>query len=220
MRVIKTLLCPFLIFSVSCASIHPGRMAVPEDESKKPGLKISANLVGAYSDKAHQFIDFTFENKETHWERIKSIDFSYGEENAVVYNVIVGDDLVTWANAMTQKKSLEDYNEAMALGGILLAGAVLTLGGKSQETRNMGMLAYGAGTAASLSYSIREDLRDQEASKLVPKTHLLNSFSVPAGLFVRRWILVNVPGDRWADYAYLTVNTVDGESTKYKVYIE
>jgi len=117
-----------------------------------------------------------------------------------------------------KKKAKEDHNTAMALSGLMLAGAVLTLAsGNSDAAKVVGATAYAAGATGTIVYAINEELRKVESSKLVPKSHLHSNFSVPAGMFVRKWILVNVPGDLWATTAYLTVNTVDGQTEKYKV---
>ncbi len=207
-------------FLISCATTHPGKMGEQLTKNSNLELTVSGKVVKAYSDNAHQFLDFTFENKKTNWERIKSIEFKYGNDENLVYNVIVGEDLVTWANAFSAKKAKEDHNTAMALSGLMLAGAVLTLAsGNSDTAKVVGATSYAAGATGAIFYTINEELRKVETSKLVPKSHLYSNFSVPAGMFVRRWVLVNVPGDKWATTAYLTINTVDGKSEQYKVSI-
>lgn len=205
-------------FMISCATTHPGVVGRKTTANSDFDLKISAKVVQDYSDEAHQFIDFTFENNKTNWERIESIEFEYGNEEDLVYNVIVGDDLTTWAKAFTARKSQLDHNKFLTFTGLMVAGAVLSGVSRDSGTQTAGDLTYAIGATGLASHAVKESHRNINTSKRVPKEHLLNGrFSVPAKMFVRKWVLVNVPGDRWATMAFLTVTTVDGRTEKYEV---
>lgn len=217
-RLKTSLLGCCLMFLSACATTHPGKMGEKISNNSDLDLTISGRVVDTYSDKAHQFIDFTFENKKTNWERVKSIEFQYGEGKDLTYNVIVGEDLVTWANAYASKKAIEDHNTGIALSSLMLAGSAIVLSKpKSKSAKVAGGTALLTGAGGALVYAINEELRNVETSKMVPKTHIYSEFAVPAGLFVRKWVLVNVPGDSWPRFSYLTVNTIDGKTEKYKV---
>jgi hypothetical protein len=211
----------FSLLTAGCASVHPGEHAEVLFNNPKLNLDISGYVVADYSDANNAFIDFTFENKAGRWVRIDQVEFSYGEPDSVEYNVIVGRDLADWANAFAEKKKVVDQRKLATLEGLLLAGSALVLatgelrGNFASTAERVGQLALAG--AAAYTFKLAADGKDAERSKAVPETHIYTPFTVPAQMFVHRWILINVPDGQFVRYAYLTVHTVEGYVEKLRV---
>src|SRR5437868_5148085 len=141
MRLLILLFC--LLFSLSCASVHPGNYAQPEDSSNtkesegaakksptKSGLLISGIENTGLSSEFFTAVDLTFENTTSEWARIKSITLDFGDE--VLNREIkfpVGSDLAEWGESAQQRKNIRDYNTELILGAIAGAGGALAYGG-------------------------------------------------------------------------------------------
>lgn len=205
-------LLPLLLVSLlgACVSTHPGKFGEPENSESESDLLVSAEVVDLYSDKAHRFLSFTFESKGTEWIRIESVDFEYSDKPDVRYNVIVGKDLLTWADAFRRRKARKDHNRGVILGLIIGAGALLAASSDDESVEAAGTTVAVAGASAGLLQALAEDLQKKEAADAVPDTHLHSPFTVPAGMFVRKWILVNVPDRDPPSAIKIKVNRTDG----------
>lgn len=215
MKHLITFLITLLI--VSCASKHPGRKAENLSKDDLLGLVISGRKVTSLSDKYHSFIDFTFENTGPDWKRIKSIEFSCGKKCDDKINIIVGKDIVIWAEAMKEKKAISDYNSKLLLGSLAVAGAVTAGVSNSNGTTAAGLGAYAVGMGGLAAKGISKNLGKLQTSKQVPEQHIYSPFAVPSELFVRRWILLNHKASDSPLDAILTVNTINNKTQKYKI---
>lgn len=211
----KFLLLAVLITVVSCASTHPGRMGDEIHKQKQEELLVSAELVSDYSDPTLSFINVTMENTSDSWIRIKSAEFSCGEECNDKVNVIVGNDLITWAKSKKEKMAIDEYNAELLRGGLTVGGTVLAILGTDSTTVTAGAAIAGAGLIGSSIHGISKERSQLETSRWVPDEHIYSATNVPTSLFTRKWLLVNHPKGYKMKAFLLRLKTIDDQELTY-----
>lgn len=203
-----------LLSLVSCATTHPGKMG-EELRSQKKDFIVSAEKVSDYSDPTLTFISVTLENKSDKWMRIKSAEFSCGEECNKSVNVIVGEDLMVWARSKGDQMAMNNYNADLLRGALAASGLILSGVSDDPTTKAIGSgVVLGAATSSVIGGLSREKVKLQNPN-WVPEEHVYSPASVPTSLFTRKWILVNHPKDFKMGAFILRLKTVDEEELTY-----
>lgn len=212
-----------LILLSGCASVHPGSKANQYSGDNIHEMVLSAEEVTDPMKEAFSMISITFENKGDSWLRIDEAEVLIDPELADQVSLIKGRDLRDWAIAMEERARLERHNRQMSQLGLAFLGATAAVAGASNN--NSTAYAAGAGgVAASQIWMVSDAVSYSRSSanrpEAVPEKHLNQKFSVPAKMFMRRWVLLNKPiGQRITDLP-LRVKTVDGRETKLLVKLE
>lgn len=212
-------------FFVSCATTHPGIRSKTISTTPNLDLEISADWNADYSDDSNMFLDFTLENKSTSWVHIDQIDVEFPNNDNVTHNIIVGNDLQAWAESYAIRKKREQHNAQLGIAGLILAGTVLmvaAVAGTDSGSTNNGMLAagataYAAGVTTGVSQKMKESRNAAQRGKVVPETHFLAPMTIPSAGFAQRWMIVNLPQKRVANYIRIRVHTAEGEEGVYEV---
>lgn len=210
----KFLLLAVLLTVVSCASTHPGRMGDEIHKQKQEELIVSAERVYDYSDPTLSFINVTMENTSDRWIRIKSAEFSCGEECNQKVNVIVGNDLIVWAKSKKEKMAIDEYNADLVRGGLTLGGTIMAILGDSTAA-TAGAAVAGVGVLGTAIHGISKEKAQVETSTWVPEEHIFSPTSIPTSLFTRKWLLVNHPKGYKMQSFLLRLKTVDDEELTY-----
>jgi hypothetical protein len=97
--------------------------------------------------------------------------------------VVVGQDIITWAEAIGHKVAVDNWNKEIALGSVAVLGAAAAAGvSRSNKTAvAAGLGRYVAATGVLATNAIVDKVNNLEKAKLFLKTHLYQPFSVPPG---------------------------------------
>jgi hypothetical protein len=195
-----------LLSAAGCAEIHSGAYAFPVDtagriaprEHLRSGLLISSRQVSDLSSRYFGAVEVTFENRSSEWVRIQQVALEFGspERNAAVA-ITAGEDLQRWQEGTQRRNDIRDANRATATELLLFGAVVATAAGGRSPVGAAGALV-GAGTAAAMTASEMEGRASAaETVSLYPAHHLLTlPFSVPPGLAIKRWVVLNTPARR------------------------
>lgn len=194
----------FLALAVACSACtqFPGQhVAIPVEAQGRrsskavtpSGLIVRGDELTHYSSRYFGALLVTFENRTPDWARVErvSLDFPSVPHNDGIF-IPWGDDLASWSSATEQRNALRDANTEAALGGLALGGLVAAaVGGRGPAGRVGGVVALTSVTAL-LASSNQESLSGPQRAEPFGAGHLLNvPFSIPPGLFVRKWIVLN-----------------------------
>ncbi len=207
-----------LALLANCASKHPGRRAAPilGESQTLEKIVVSAKRVSHLPTKSFELIEITIENTGDGWQRFSGgeVVLAASEKNL---SVVVGEDLVTWQESYNEIVKLQDFNSQIATGTLALAGAAVALSSKDRNTRALGLATAAAATGAHATNEFLEDRTKVTSPDWVPETHLHKSFSVPGGLFTRRWILLNKPSGISIEDLVIRLHSLDSQSYAYKL---
>lgn len=220
----RLLLSLMLLINFGCASYQSGNYADVVSGSHPSNSPITGRLDSMLTTKHYAVINFSFGNESKEWLRIKKVRLDFNNEDLNKRaNIVVGQDIATWAEAIRHKVAIDQWNEQIIWGSIALAGAV-TAAASGSRSDNSSLAYAGVGTYALASgvlvaNSIIDTINDLERAKLFPRTHLYQSFSVPAGLYTNRWILLEINQADIPTEIYFNVEYLDGKKAKYKIKI-
>lgn len=216
------LLSALLFFS--CATTHSGRSALAVKQPADIDLEISVKLNGQYSDATNFYYDFTIENKGGSYLRIDQVTLDFEDGQKIPHNVVVGQDLVAWAESYAIRREKEKFNGDLGTAALVLTGAALMIAGaasgRSDQSRALvegGTALVGAGAAWDGYRNIKSARDKVMNAKWVPESHLMSAVTVPSSGFAQRWILINLPQRRIARKALLKIKTVEGQEAVYEV---
>ncbi len=212
-----------MVLTTGCASIHPGERAKNIAGDQIGEMIVSAEEVTNPMEEAFSMISITFENKSGSWLRIDEAEVVIDPALADKVSLIKGNDLRDWAIAMEERARVENHNRQMSQLGLAFVGAAAAVAGS--RSSNASAYQAGAGTVAASQIWMASDLISYSKSsanrpEATPAKHLENPFSVPAKMFMRRWVLLNKPiGQRITDLP-IRIKTVDGRETKLMVKLD
>ena len=187
----KMALVVVTLFSLmGCASYQGGESSNVEKGENKRGYKVSASIDNQISSSNYRLVNIYHGNKSNDWvrlKRIKVVNINDGDEKTA--EIVSGRDLVNWAESAKYMKKVDDWNRDILLGSIALAGAVAG-SSSSTDLSNAGLGLYMASSSALVANGIMDGLTDIERAKLYPNTHIYSPFSVPAQMYLKRWLLI------------------------------
>jgi hypothetical protein len=186
-----------------CASIANRYVATPVDEQGRAlagprtssGLVVTGEELKPYASELFGLVEVTFENTSTEWVRIQDLTLNFG--STVDQDVFLpeGEDIDAWYSATSRRNDIRDTNKATALGAILFASSAVAVAGGASGSSEAAVagtsVALGTASAAGLDAQA-ERIDRAEHGDPRPGSHLLTvPFSVPPGLFTKKWILIN-----------------------------
>jgi hypothetical protein len=214
----------FMLFSVGCASIHPGNLAIPvTGQTETSGLKVSTQMNHSLSDDHYAFVTITIENIESQMIRTVDSSLSLDIEGKELPNVIVGQDLTAWLESADAKEKVNAANRMFWNNALMLGGLATSIAGGA--SRNASVTAVGTGALmVGVTKSAVEGSRSVEEAashaKRVPETHLYSPFSVTAGGFVRKWIVFEKPQNKLPEGVVIKLVFEDRSEGKYAVALQ
>ncbi len=219
MRTKQLLLLLGVISLSACATTHPGNMGHSLSNTNIP-LQISALKVEQKENEAFELVDITIENTSDRWLKINSVRVVIEDPSKNKVSVVMGRDLKDWALAMEARLKQESYNKNIAMTGLAAVGAVATAYGLSDGNNQVAALGaatlLGAGAWAATDKT-KSNYKIATTSQTVPDNHLYQSFSVPAKMFTRKWVLLNKPANTTISSIVLNIETVEGEKDIYEI---
>lgn len=171
---------------------HGRALAGPGTSS---GLVVTGEELKPYASELFGLVEVTFENASTEWIRIQRLRLNFG--STVDQDVFLpeGEDIDAWYSATSRRNDIRDTNEATALGALLFASTVVAVAGGASGSSEAAVAgtatALGTATVAGLDAQAERIDRAEHGSPR-PGGHLLTvPFSVPPGLFTKKWVLLN-----------------------------
>ncbi|UXR65095.1 hypothetical protein EZJ49_02390 [Bdellovibrio bacteriovorus] len=218
----------FIVFLLlaSCASKdlaikgEPLPATDPADQSNPYKMDVSAEVIQEYSDDYNLLLQINFRSRDGKWVRVDNADFDLTNSDNEPFNIIVGKDLVSWAEAKSEEHRMNHYNKSMGVGLTALTGGALVVAGilsDSDALTALGAAAYGGAAVYSLASDIQQRKAVVQGVPKVPETHLYSPFTVPSMSLTKRWVLINVPSGRISKVANLKLKTVEGQNLQYKL---
>lgn len=204
-------------FAFGCATVHPGHKANQVSGDPINGLEISVEELTDPSTEAFSMYSITFENTSADWSRIQGVDVVIGPEVADKVSVVRGQDLVDWASAMQARADLERHNQSMTQFTIAMLAAGAAVASKNEQQYMAGLSGVAAVQAWVWADIINDSKFAAQTPKAVPANHIGRPFSIPAKLFLRRWVLLNKPIGQRITELVLQVHFVDGRSSVVNV---
>lgn len=201
---------------LSCATTHPGHVGASTDSSKLP-LKLSARVVEQKRDGLFELIEFTLENTSEEWLKITNSKILISNPEVSKLSVVLGDDLIAWAEATQLQKNQDDYNDSLIKTGLMGLGTAAMIAGGSSDARVsgaalvIGTYAWAAGDVLSGKYQTANGVLTK------PKSHLYEPTSVPGKMFLRRWALINKPSGVYIQSIAVQFEDIHGVKGTYNV---
>ena len=209
------------LFASACASVHPGSRLQHLEGPRLP-LEMSVNQEGDYASTYFRYLNLTFENTSPDWVNIARVELEIPDPAlAAQVHLPTGEQLEPWSEATAAQLAISQHNQRVELASIGVAAAIVGAASKDPAVRAAAGVtevgALGGLTVSQISAKLRALDNPNFANLAFPEGHLLRSFSVPPGLFLRRWIVLQVP--RGARLTDLFVNVVNmaGQSSRFRV---
>lgn len=218
---LSSLILTCLFFLSSCASYQKGEYArVLEGEHPK-NLPISVEYDDTYSTRYFNFLTVTFGNYNPDWVRIKKVEVTSipGLED---FRITAGPDLSFWGEAIKHKIAVDNHNRQLfvnTLVGVSAAAAYTGAQSGNDGLATGGLLALGATAGIEGFNSYMNKLDSLERAKILPPDHLYAPFSVPPGLHLKRWLLVETQQKQSFCEILFNVTYEDEKVVKYRVAI-
>jgi len=214
----KVILILASLLNFGCASYQAGRYAEVVSGEHPNNTPITGKLDRTLSTDHYAVIHFNFGNNSDQWLRVKKVrlDFQDKKLNKVI-NLVIGKDISTWAESISHKIAIDQWNRDIIIGSIAIAGAVVGGNSGSSDLAKAGAAVYSGAYGVLVANQMIDQMNNLGRSNLFPRTHLYQSFSVPAGLFTKRWVLLQINRKEVPDHIYFNVEYLDGSKAKYKV---
>ncbi len=182
----------YALLLASCASVHPGNLGVPVSNEGGPKFKVSALQVGDLSDAHYGFVSVTLENTTPEIQRVLEGTVMLDSQGKMIPNILVGGDLVAWIDSARAREKVDRQNasawaQVLAVGGLMTS--VAGTAGRSNALSGIGGVATTVGVGKMVADKTRQGLQDAETAERFPESHLSGRYSVPAGMFARKWIV-------------------------------
>jgi hypothetical protein len=153
------------------------------------GLSVSGEELEEVSSPHFGVIAVTFENPTSDWIQIDDVELDFGSETKNK-NIFIpwGEQITSWELATSQRLAIRRVNTENALGLLAIGGAMAAgLGRRSAVGAVGGLVALG-----SMGALWGQAMNNNLTAATLPPAHLFATpFSVPPGLFAKKWVLVN-----------------------------
>lgn len=221
MKAIKLLIAVVLVSS--CASYQSGNYAEVAGGKHPKNFAITANIDYELSTEHYTFINMTFGNHTDEWVRVKSFRFDLKDDALnKKTQVVAGSDIASWTQSIQHKQRIDRYNTEVLLGSLALAGAAAAVGGARGGSE--GLTKVGAGTyvlsaGVMVANATINQISDLERASLFPANHVYRSFSVPAGLFANKFLLLKIRQKEMPSVIKFTIEYEDGSKADYQTQV-
>jgi len=194
---------PFLLALVALASgcasqrIGPEATFVDTDDQREPPLKVSAAFRPDLCSPQVGHLSFSVQNPHNNWKLMKNIQllYPYASQNPKAFEVLGGDRLLAWADAIERKNQRKDHNADRArLAAFTLSGALLL--NNNEDNRRTGAGLAVAVASAEEASSITQSAAAASKPAGDNSNHLLTGEkSIPPGMDRTFWVLLNAQPD-------------------------
>lgn len=219
----KVILFSLMVFNLGCASYQAGNYAEVVSGEHPEKAPISGLKDETLSTRNYVMVNFTFGNESDEWLRVKKVRLNFDDQEMNKnINIVVGEDIFTWAESIQHKVEVDQWNRDILLGSfafVAVAASAAGSGSNSPELQVAGLGLYGASAGIIAANGIIDKVNELERAKLFPRTHLYSSFSVPAGLHSQRWILLQVKDAIVPDHVNFDIEYLDGKRANYRIKI-
>ena len=216
----KILLITIGFLLTGCATTHPGNIGNFISGDKNMSVNISSELTDGGLKTAYQLYEITIENNSDDWLRIVNTKLLTTPESKV--SVVVGSDLLSWAEAKSFQQKMDNYNKDLAIATTEMGGLALAATGKQTSSKSLegvGAIVALAGVTWAVTDVITQTRSNAIGVKKVPNSHIYESFSVPGKMFTRKWILVNKPTGVIINNLVFEFETISGEKSIYEIHM-
>ena len=183
-----------------CASVPNSEPAVPIDAQGNPapattmgsGLRVSGEELRELASAYFGVLEVTFENPTPEWVRVDGVtlDFGSAAKNSAIV-IPAGKDLETFVASTEQRNAVRHINRQTAFALTALGGALVAGLSSKPGTSIAGDTVAVTSLSALAVDSHAETLETTEHVARLPANHLLaGAFTVPPGLFVKRWVVL------------------------------
>lgn len=204
-------------FLFSCASTHPGKEGSSISGTSRLPIKISAQTIDKNEKDPFQLIEVTFENTSDEWLRISKNSVVINNPSESKISVVLGQDLVDWANAMEQRRKKEEHNKKLLQTGLIIGSALIGGANKDNSVGAAAGVTMLATTVWMVTDSVQQQIRKAEGINQVPDTHLNHSVMIPGKTFIRRWVLLNKPSNTLINRLIIKTETTEGQKELYAI---
>lgn len=199
----------------SCATTHPGNLGSSNGKANFP-LKMSARTIDFEVDSPFQLVEFTFENTSKDWLKLTNTKVVIDNPTASKVSVVLGNDLLSWAEAVQAKNQKDNYNKEIWQTGLFGLGTIGALSGnKDAAVAGVAVMIGTSIWAATDAYAGKYKTATGVDTK--PKSHLYEDMSIPGTMFFRRWVLLNKPAGTAVKKIILQLEDVNNNRGLYEV---
>lgn len=212
----RVYLIVLVILLSSCASYTSGTAAKVTGE-KKQDVTVKAFINDEFTTDYFTFVQVDFVNNTEDWKDIKKVTLNSTDKDI---KIIIGPRLRDWNSAIRQKIAIDRYNRDMLFGAAMGVAAVAAFDNayKGNIANSKAYMAALAGTAIAADVNnLTNRISDLERAVIFPTTHLMAPFSIPPGLFSKRWILLQIKSDVQLASISFNVHYKDGSKNTYNV---
>lgn len=177
-------------------------------------MPISSYIDNHFDSEQFRVVWIQFKNESDKWVRVESAKLLRLNDHAVTA-IPLGTDLKAWRESFIKNEAVQTYHEDLAFFAALSVGILgIVSADRAVVGVSDGILASaGVSTAA---WKIETEKNLALGGKLKIEKHLYKSFSIPPGMLVRRWMLVQVPKEvKLHDMAF-TMNYENFGIVKYE----
>jgi len=189
---------------------------VTDEETKSP-IVISAEINNKLSSEYFGMVEFTIENTSDKWIEIEKFDVGVDDENVKDTMLFtLGKDFQIWSSAIIKRNKVEDYNQSLAYGAIILGSSLVASRSNSDSTANAAAGVAGIATLSLGVESINDARAKIESGVAFPEGNLLSkNLRIPPGLFINAWLLINTT-DHDINPPIMSLNLVANYKSGYK----
>jgi hypothetical protein len=196
--------CLVAASALGCASVKTGQYAVPLDATgalaktsvTAAGLLISGTEVSDVASPYFGLLEITFENPTAQWVRIERTALSFGAANDKHAVISEWSDILGWERAIRQRNAVRSVNVDTGLTLLAIGGAVGAAAISDRPTAAAAAATSLVAASALTGTNLAERAREVTTVPRFPESHLLaGPFSVPPGLFIKKWLVVNTKDD-------------------------
>jgi hypothetical protein len=220
-EVMKFLSCLLFVLALSsCASYQTGGDVMHISGDHPENTPLTGYIDEAYSTESYTLLQFQFGNYTTDWRRIKKISLDMITPAGKKAQVVLGQDLNDWSDAISHKIAIDDHNKAVLFGAIAATGAALAVSGMSKGnfSQSKAGLALMSGTVAIQSVDqFVTNLDNLQRSQIIPRGHLYSPISIPAGLVVKKWILLKIQKEDIPNKIQFDITYENDKKAKYEL---
>jgi len=193
-----------LALLLCCASLQNEYLATVVDDHGRlleqhrtsSGLIISAQEVPSLASSQFGMLEVTFQNVSAEWRRIDHLELDFGALVRTTGGVSLPaqEQLAAWYLATLQRNEVRNTNAAAALAGLYLLGETVSAIGTAAGEHELAAGGTALAGSAEAIYGVREyedQIEHAERVQALPSTYLLSvPFSIPPGLFAKKWVVL------------------------------
>ena len=201
-------------------STHKKNMSVQTGATKDSDLKVSVEKNSSLSTKNFWVLEYSIENTGSEYKRYDKINITIDKAIENEVKVVVGQDLVNWAEGIKNKIEKDNYNLNLFLGSMSTIAASSAAISKDPQYSKAAMTvaAAGYGTLAVNQFiQIRDGIKNTNKSDtrgLIPGNHVLATpVSVPPNLFLKRFAVFYIPNKMSAAFYKTSMSFEGGKKT-------